>query len=519
MRLRFLLLSTDAVFREAAKMEAQSLELQFEAAPSASFAASLYAPTPDRPPHTVLIDLPAADRESAVRWAHEAFPATRVVLLDAEAETDVPAGAFRRVTQEGRDPIQRSDEALYRLRRDHTGIRAVLEALAGATQVDAITDSSDSEGIGVKSLDELIGRSVKFREALEIAMKAAAEPASPVLLTGETGTGKRLFARAIHAESFGSEVPFIRIDCRALNARELDTLLSSGPMQSARPANGPGAPGVGARGGTLFLEEITALDAGRQKKVLGFLDAIIRAKTLRQDGDQPGFKVIAATAQDIDERRLEGGIGSELLAKFSPYRIDLPPLRERPSDILLLAERFLSHRGSGSQGRVPTLSQDVQAKLLSNPWPGNVRELFGVLEAAVDEAGDATEITMDHLPDWILEQRTAPAAAPEAAAASPVPQAPQSRARVSSVNGELVVELPAEGISFEVIEKAILKTALQMAGNNVVRAARLLRLGRGSLRYRLEKYGLVEPKRRRSAKRRPVSLRETESQETLRRVS
>ncbi len=519
MRSRFLLLSTDAVFREAAKMEAQSLRLQLEAASSAGFAATLYAATPDRPPHVVLIDLPAPERESATRWAHMAFPAARVVLLEAAAEPAMAAGTLCPPAQRAGDPIQPSGEALCRLRRDPPGIRAALEALTREAEADHAPGRPVAEGIGIDSLDELIGRSVKFREALELAMKAAAEPASPVLITGETGTGKRLFARAIHAEIFGPEVPFIRVDCRALNARDLDALLSCGPLQPARPASGAGSHSGGARGGTLFLEEITALDAGRQKKVLQFLDAVIRAKTLRQAPEPPAFKVIAATAREIDERRPEGSLCSDLLAKFSPYRIDLPPLRERPSDILLLAERFLHHRRSGSPGRVPALSQEVQAKLLSNPWPGNVRELFGVLEAAIDQAGDATEITMNHLPDWILEQKNAPAPASEAAGSSPSMQTPASRARVASVDGELIVELPPEGMAFEVIEKAILKTALQMAGNNVVRAARLLRLGRGSLRYRLEKYGLVEPKRRRSAKRRPVSVRETESQENLRRAS
>ncbi len=505
MRSRILLLSTDAVFRETVRMEAQTLRVQLEVAPSTGFAASLYAATPDQPPDAVLIDLPGADREKAVPWVRSTFPRAQIVLIESAEASPQPAGAD---LPAGRGATQPGGEIEVRLRREPAGIRALIEGLARQIRRGRARDAQDLEGIGVGSLDELVGRSVRFREALEIAMKAAADPVSPVLITGEKGTGKRLFARAIHTESFGSEDGFVRIDCRTLSARDLDGLLAC--ERGALP-NAPGG------AGTLFLEEVTALDGGRQKRLLGFLDTVLRTKALRQGTDRPRVKVIATTAQNVDERRAEGGISPDLLARFSPYRIDLPPLRERPSDILLLAERFITRRGESSRGRVPALSREVQAQLLSNSWPGNVRELFGVLEAALDEAGDATEITMDHLPDWMLEEKDAPA--PDAGGPPPLTQGPGPRARVSVENGGLVVELPPDGMAFEAIEKAILQTALQMSGNNVVRAARLLRLGRGSLRYRLEKYELVEPKRRRPAKRRPVTPPADESQESLRRAS
>jgi DNA-binding NtrC family response regulator len=495
-------------------MEAQALRVRFEAAPSTGFAAGLFAAAD--PPDAVLIDLSPTDREKAVQWTRAAFPVARVVLIEApDSTTRAPGGGL----PSGPGSVRAGGEVEYPLRRDATGIRALIEDLAVRPGEGRARARDEREGIGVSSLDELVGRSVRFREALEIAMKAATDPASPVLITGEKGTGKRLFARAIHTESFGSDAGFVRVDCRTLGARELDSLFHIEGGGQAQWLSTQARPGGGRSGGTLFLEEVTALDGGRQKRLLGFLDAVVRAKVLRQGPDRPRLKVIAATAQNVDDRRAEGGISPDLLAKFSPYRIDLPPLRERPSDILLLAERFIGLRGTASGGRLPVLSREVQARLLSNVWPGNVRELFGVIEAALDEAGEATEITMDHLPDWMLEQKGAPTPAPDAEEAVVPGQGGGQPARISTGEGGLVVELPPEGVAFEVIEKAILETALRMSGNNVVRAARLLRLGRGSLRYRLEKYELVEPKRRRSAKRRPVVQTGDESQETLRRAS
>ncbi len=517
MRLRLLLLSTDDLFREAARLEAQAFQVELEAAPSAQFAESLYAPTPQEPPHAVLIDLHDGDRETAVRWAHGAFPSSRVVLLNPHQDESRFTSAYSAAQ---RTPASSGGEIELFVERDRAGMQQVLHRLTGGAHA-ARGEGAELETMGVARLDDLVGRSIRFQEALEMAMKAATDPASPVLLTGEVGTGKRLFARAIHTECIGADGPFIRFDCRAMNGRELDALLSDeGPLRRAGGNRG----GVQAKQtwATLFLEEISALDVTRQKGVLTFLDAAARTRALRQKPERPALKIIAATATNPDQARPGQTIHPDLLAKFSPYRIDLPPLRERPSDILLLAERFMSFRRQASGGPPPRLSSDVQRQLLSNHWPGNVRELFGVLEAALDEAQDAMEIKMDHLPDWILEQeqeKQPTAASVQGAPGAVTPSTQKPKVRIAQNHGDVIVELPEEGIAFETIERAVLCTALSMAGNNVVRAARLLKLGRGSLRYRLEKYGLVEPKRRRSAKRRPVTLSPEEGDPGLRRAS
>ncbi len=516
MRVRLLLISPDAVLRESAKMEAQRLPLQLEVASTPQYAESLFADAPDRPPQAVLIHVPDGDPRAIRHWARTSFPRARLfVLLPSHQPGAQPLSALESEDLAGSGP-----DVVLSIGDRSDGIQELLEQFTGRGWGDEGDGVRSAGGAETPRLDELIGRSVPFREALELALKAAADPLAPVLIVGEKGTGKRLFARAIHSESPHATGPFTRVDCRAANARELDAALAGeggaqgSSSSGARPSGHPGT-----AGGTLFLEEVTALDLGRQAKVIAFLDQHRRGARLQREGADLGRRLIASTAQDPDAAVQAGTLRADLLSRVDNYRIVLPALRERPSDILLLAERFLSGKATSGR-RAASLSRQVQEQLLANPWPGNIRELFGVLEAALDEAGDGGEIEPRHLPDWLtVSDREPSRAGSSSLAQESVPPPNPGGAQVIASPGNLVVHLPEEGIAFEEIERAILKAALELSGNNVVRAARLLRLGRGSLRYRLEKYKLVEPRRRRPAKRRAPQKDRDIDRETLRKAS
>ena len=514
MRVRLLVISADTVVRESTKRQARGFPVLFDAVPSRQHAERLFSDRSAPPPQAILIDPQGNDPSETVRWARQIFPRVRAIFLmpaNRSGEKTVLTTAF--------DPEGWGADVDMVMAGacDQTGFGEVLRRLVEGA-------ASAGERNGLSGLDELVGRSMRFREALDLAVKAASNPHVPVLLVGERGTGKRLFARAIHAESEGAAGPLIRFDCRARTARGLETVLLGKVVPQGGGSDAEiisGSPGTA--GGTLFLDEIAGLNLGHQAKVLAYLDEVLghAHRTPSPSGRLP--RLIAATSRNLEGDARTGNFNRDLLAKLRDFKIDLPPLRERPSDILLLAELFMKQRTAQTKMPVPTLIREVQEQLLAHPWPGNIRGLFGVLEAALEAAGGARRVESQHLPNWI-PQSVRPAVAHSAGVkeASPAPSAVKSTgasARVVSSSEGVIVELPDQGIDFEEIERAVLSAALRKTGNNVVRAANLLRLGRGSLRYRLEKYGLVETRRRRSAKRRSVGPEARDCKDILKQAS
>lgn len=512
MRVRLLLISPDTVLRESAKIKAREFPIAFEAASSPQHAERLYAESPESRPQVILIDLLDTNYEAVTRWVHSAFPEAKALLLLPEDRANQAAP-----TATGFDTClwEAGGDIVLSGARERGAFSELLERLVEEA-------APHCEGVAVGGLDELIGRSVPFREALETAMKVASVPGGPVLIVGEKGTGKRLFARAIHAEGEAAKGSFIRIDCRAVTARGLAAILQGdGPSQGRISGAAISIERGHTGAGTLFLEEIAALDLSRQARVLEFIHDSLRSQRLGTTPRAMRPRLIAATAKNLNAAAQAGSFSADLLARLQAFRIDLPPLRERPSDILLLAERFLEHRADLTGSAIPRFAPEVQKRLLSHPWPGNIRELFGALEATLEAAEDAQEVESRHLPDWLLmsERSEIPGGREHGARRSASQKTGDDGARITDSAAGVVVELPEQGIAFEEIERAVLSAALRMAGNNVVRAAKLLRLGRGSLRYRLEKYHLVEPRRRRAAKRTRVSIEPQEAGGGLRRAS
>jgi NtrC-family two-component system response regulator AlgB len=230
---------------------------------------------------------------------------------------------------------------------------------------------------------DLESQSPKLRSVLEIASKAATSDA-PVLLRGESGTGKSVLARSIHSMSYRRERPFVVVNCPTLS----EELLASELFGHAKGAfTGAVRDQAGrveaAEGGTLFLDEIGEISPALQAKLLRFLEEkeferLGENKTRRAD-----VRTVAATNRNLDDHVQKGLFREDLLYRLNVIDLQLPALRERREDILRLARRFLAFSAKAARRRPPELSKAAEEALLSYAWPGNIRELRNAIERAV----------------------------------------------------------------------------------------------------------------------------------------
>jgi transcriptional regulator with GAF, ATPase, and Fis domain len=346
--------------------------------------------------------------------------------------------------------------------------RRAVEARAEAEKLErrvaALSEELDSRG----GFGRIVGTSNAWRDVLVQAAKVAPTETT-VLLTGESGTGKEIVARAIHRSSARAAGPFLALNAAALPDQLLESELFGYEKGAFTGATGA-KPGrlEQAGGGTLFLDEAGEMSPAVQAKLLRVLEErefqrLGGTKVLRTDA-----RIIAATNRDLGRAIEKGEFREDLFYRLSVFGIHLPPLRERPEDILPLTEMFLAELGPAVGRPVPGVSREAKDLLLSYPWPGNVRELRNALErAAILSEGGL--ITAAHLPISVTRQDSAsPTAAPGGPGAF----------------------LPAEGVDLESLERDYVKEALRKARFNKTRAAKLLGLTRAQLYSRIEKYGL-----------------------------
>ena len=291
------------------------------------------------------------------------------------------------------------------------------------------------------------------------------EEAPTVLLTGETGTGKSLVARALHVQSRRAGHPFIEIDCTSLPPTLIETELfgyEKGSFTDARESK------VGlieaADGGTVFLDEVGDLELSLQGKLL----RAIEERTVRRIGSVRDRKVnawlLAATNKDLAVALAAGAFRRDLYYRLDVFTIHLPPLSERGEDIPLLAQFFLKRFATKYRKRVSRLGEAAMAAIGDYPWPGNVRELKHVIERAVLGWAGGDEIGNVSL--------GSPAAGGGALRAPAGPASP----------------FPPAGLSLAQWERAMIDQALREAGGNQAKAARLLGITRDTLRYRMAKF-------------------------------
>ena len=311
--------------------------------------------------------------------------------------------------------------------------------------------------------DGLVGESRAVQAVLERARQVAAlDETPPVLLTGETGTGKGLLARAIHAAGPRATKPFIEVNCTALPATLMEAELfghERGAFTDAKESK----PGLveAAEGGFLFLDEIGDVDLAVQGKLLRVIEerAVRRVGSVRER--KVDVRIMAATNRDLERAVGEERFRKDLYFRLAVIVLDVPPLRERGEDALLLTEHFLREFNAKYGKVVRDLSAAARDLLLSYPWPGNVRELSHVIERAVLWSRGPT-LDVEHL------SLTRPVAA--------------------SDHGDAAK--PVDPATLPQWERTLIEQALRDAGGNQTKAAQRLGISRDTLRYRLKKFGL-----------------------------
>ncbi|MDM7916329.1 MAG: sigma 54-interacting transcriptional regulator, partial [Candidatus Eisenbacteria bacterium] len=335
-----------------------------------------------------------------------------------------------------------------------------------AATVETLTREMESRGRG-----RIVGISRSWRDAvLQVGRVAPSE--TTVMITGESGTGKEVLAHLIHRGSPRAGKPFVAINCAALPEHLLESELF-GHEKGA--FTGAIATKIGrleqAAGGTLFLDEIGEMSPVVQAKFLRVLQErefqrLGGSRTYRAD-----VRVIAATNRDLDSAIARQEFREDLYYRLNVFQIHIPPLRERPEDVLPMAEAFLEDLGRTMGRPAAGISRDARDWLLSHTWPGNVRELRNAIERAILLC-DGGLITREHLP---------------AAMARPAVASPNGAAGLPGAGGLI----PPAGVDLDSVERRYVEAALHQAKGNKSKAARLLGLSRAQLYTRLEKHGLT----------------------------
>jgi len=337
------------------------------------------------------------------------------------------------------------------------------EKPALAREVDRARDGI-LDGLSVGRSEHVIGAHPTMQRLLSKVAQAAQSRAT-VLIHGETGTGKEMIAVAVHARSKRGRGPFVKLNCAAL----ADTVLESELFGHEKGAF-TGATGrrkgrfEQADGGTLFLDEVSEISPAVQVKLLRFLQEREFERVGGNDTIRVDVRIVAATNRDLGQLVEDGRFREDLYYRLNVVRLDVPPLRMRPSDIPMLAEHFLRICAEENEKPISGLTQRATEALLAHSWPGNVRELENAIEQAVvlceEELVDVHDL-------------------PIAAARTEVEP----------------LRMMVPGVTMEEIERYAILRTLEACGQSPTKAAAMLGISRRTIQYRLQQWGLSRPSR------------------------
>ena len=432
----------------------------FECAEAGSITAAHAQLKTDTPAVVLLdIDLPDGSGLDVLREIKHQQPDTIVIMITGDVQIDNTISALRGGAYDFIGKPVNLEELRITI---HNG----LEARTLRREVDQVRKERATE----YNFRQIVGDSPAMKKMLSLAAKVAESEVSSVLLQGESGTGKDLVAKAIHYGSFRAEGPFVAVNCAALPATLIESELfgyEKGAFTDAKARK----EGLfeQAEGGTLLLDEIGELELSLQAKLLRVLEegAFRRVGGLK---DLPlNVRVLAASNRDLKSESDAGRFRLDLYYRLSVIQIDIPALRERGHDVLLLAQHYIDTIGARiKRNKITRLSGDATGVFINYKWPGNVRELRNVIERALI-LEDSDEITTQYLPGGLLEPF----------------QVEPGPLNVDEIARRFV--LPDEGISLEQVEMSLVRQALSRNGGNQTRAAALLGISRDQLRYRMKK--------------------------------
>ena len=397
-------------------------------------------------------ELPGADGLQALEGLRQQDPHCRVVMTSDHGESEVivramKLGAENFLTQ----PIPRDE------------LRVLLEGL-GEDRAREAEERTSVEGV----IGDSEAMQVVFRTLRRVARTRAT-----VLIRGESGTGKEVIARAIHLLGQFLNASFVTVDCTNIPANLMESEMfghERGAFTDARSRK------VGlmetADGGTLFLDEIGLMPLELQAKLLNVLETQRFRRVGGNEEIEVTVRILAATNENLEVAVREGRFREDLYYRLNVVPVDLPPLRDRDEDVLLIAGHYLQWYTSLHGLPARQLAEDARALLQVYPWPGNVRELKNVIERVV----------------LMTDSRVISASALSIDRRSSRPIAGENGGLHIDAKGLISGEFPAEGLELDKLEAQFIRIALDHTGGNITKAASLLHVSRDTLRYRIEKF-------------------------------
>jgi DNA-binding NtrC family response regulator len=411
-------------------------------------------------PDVVFLDirLPGLSGLDALARLREIDDTCTVVMISAYATVDDAVAAMK---QGARDFIKKPF--------DLNEVRALLAKLVEEIDLRREVERLRRRRGEPEGLSSIVGRAPALRQVLDMAETLARSGTTTVLIEGESGTGKGLLARALHHQSARAEAPLIEINCTSLPENLVESEIMGHERGAFTDAHSTKRGLLElADGGTVVLDEIGEIPLGVQVKLL----RCIEEKRFRRVGGlrdlEVDVRVVATTNRDLKQAVATGRFREDLYFRLKVFPLCLPPLRQRREDTPLLAAHFVEQMNRRFSKSVKGVSPGALQLMLGYDWPGNVRELRNVIERGVLLAqGD--QILPTHLPAE-LQQHAAPDAPGD---------------------GDGAVSLPRGGVALADVEKQLIEEALAAAQGNQVRAAKMLKISRDTLRYRMKKFRLA----------------------------